>query len=97
MPRDASLPRDFFGNPRGLYEKFYIERVDGRSAPGEKHDGCSYFVLDLTHDPHAYKAIQGYVESLREAPPYLSYPELADDLQRWLDENTLDDAPTEAP
>ena len=38
---------------RGLYEKFAVERTDGKSKIGEKHEGCEYFVLDLTHDPHA--------------------------------------------
>ena len=52
--------------PKGLYAKFVIERTDGRSAPGEKHDGCEYFVLDLTHDPHAIPAIKAYEQSLRE-------------------------------
>lgn len=33
---------------RGLYSKFKVERTDGSSAPGEKHDACEYFVLDLT-------------------------------------------------
>ena len=42
---------------RGLYRKFRIERVDGSDAPGGKHDGCQYFVLDLDHDPHALPAL----------------------------------------
>jgi hypothetical protein len=32
----------------GLYGKFTIRRNDGTDAAGEKHDGCEYFVLDLT-------------------------------------------------
>ena len=31
---------------RGLYGKFYVERLDGKSVLGEKHDKCEYFVLD---------------------------------------------------
>lgn len=38
---------------RGLYNKFVVLRTDGRSDPGEKHYRCDYFVLDITHDPHA--------------------------------------------
>lgn len=48
---------------RGLYEKFRVERTDGRSAPGEKHADCEYFVLDLTHDPHALPALEAYAKS----------------------------------
>lgn len=60
---------------RGLYGKFYVERVDGTSEPGKKHDGCDYFVLDLTHDKHAYAAVRAYIDSCR-----VEYPLLADDL-----------------
>lgn len=45
---------------RGLYRKFIVERVDGKSAPGQKHDGCEYFVLDLTHDKRALPALRAY-------------------------------------
>ena len=82
MPRDAAYPRDFFGNPLGLYEKYHVERVDGQSGPQGRHHKCSYFVLDLTHDPHAFSAIVGYVASC-----HVTHPELADDLRKWLAEN----------
>ncbi len=62
--------------PDGLYEKFEVTRTDGRSAPGEKHDGCEYFVLDLDHDPHALPALKAYEDSCRA-----DYPALADDIQ----------------
>ena len=58
---------------RGLYGKFKIERMDGRSEPGQKHDGCSYFVLDLTHDPHAIPAIRAYAESCEADFPNLAW------------------------
>ena len=61
---------------KGLYRKFHVVRADGRSAHGKKHDGCEYFVLDLTHDPHALPALKAYEESCRE-----DFPALADDLQ----------------
>ena len=62
---------------RGLYEKFLIERTDGRSDLGEKHYGCKYFVLDLTHDQHAIPALNAYAESCAT-----EYPALAADLLR---------------
>ena len=68
---------------RGLYGKFYIERTDGKSAPGEKHHGCDYFVLDLTHDPHAGPALRAYAESCAE-----EYPLLAADLRAKIDQST---------
>lgn len=61
----------------GLYEKFRVERTDGKSAPGEKHSGCRYFVLDLDHDPHAAPALKAYAESCES-----EYPNLAADLRR---------------
>jgi hypothetical protein len=60
----------------GLYDKFSVERTDGTSAPGQKHDGCKYFVLDLTHDPFAAPAIRAYVDACRA-----DYPLLARDLE----------------
>lgn len=60
---------------KGLYEKFKVERTDGRSAAGCKHYRCKYFVIDLTHDKHGAAAIRAYATScLKE------YPKLADDL-----------------
>lgn len=63
---------------RGLYQKYRVERIDGSSAPGGKHDGCEYFVLDLTHDPHALPAIEAYAESCKK-----DYPNLHWDLKVW--------------
>lgn len=64
---------------RGLYEKYKVTRVDGSSRKGGKHFGCSYFVLDLTHDPHAFLARSAYADSCRN-----EYPELAHDLDQKL-------------
>lgn len=67
---------------RGLYEKFKVKRTDGRSAKGEKHEGCSYFVLDLTHDPFAWPAIHAYAMACE-----VKFPQLAADLRvRWIKE-----------
>jgi len=63
----------------GLYEKYKIERTDGRSAPGEDHDGCEYFVLDLSHDPFAIGAINAYAAACES-----ECPELARDLLKML-------------
>ena len=57
---------------RGLHGKFYVQRVDGKDQPGCKHAGCKYFVLDLTHDPHAIPAIRAYIDSCRSARPMLA-------------------------
>ena len=64
---------------RGLYRKYsLIERTDGMSGPGQKHDGCEYFVLDLTHDEHALPAIRAYATSCRK-----THPQLSKDLWDW--------------
>jgi len=60
---------------RGLYGKFIIERADGRSAPGKKHHGCDYYVLDLTHDKYAPYAIAAYAMACKG-----EFPALAADL-----------------
>ena len=64
---------------RGFYDKFRVERTDGKSALNEKHEGCEYFVLDLTHDPFTWPALQAYADACRE-----KYPFLAADLEKKL-------------
>lgn len=66
---------------RGIYHKFNVTRTDGSSAPGGKHDGCRYFVLDLSHDPHAIPALRAYAESCAK-----DYPALAADARHLADE-----------
>lgn len=53
---------------QGLHQKYIVQRTDGTDAPGEKHDGCEYFVLDLTHDPVAVKALWAYAVNCRDNP-----------------------------
>ena len=65
----------FVDRERGLYRKYKIERTDGRSGPGKKHENCTYFVLDLVHDPHAIPALLAYAKSCEA-----DYPALASDL-----------------
>jgi len=60
---------------RGLYGKYHIERIDGSTQPGGKHENCQYFVLDLTHDKHALPALEAYALSCQD-----EYPLLAQDL-----------------
>lgn len=73
---------------RGLYKKFKVERTDGRSAPGEKHHGCEYFVLDMNHDHHARAALSAYVRSLEDAGQFMA---LAADLRdRYLQSERAD-------
>lgn len=69
------------GDTRGLYGKFTVARTDGKSAPGAKHHGCRYYVLDLDHDPHALPALRAYAESAR-----IDHPALARDLDRLADD-----------
>jgi len=57
---------------RGLYHKFIVRRVDGRDNKGEKHFGCKYFVLDLTHDKYAIPAILAYAKVCQKEFPLLS-------------------------
>ena len=56
----------------GLHEKFIVTRTDGSSEPGGKHEECSYFVLDLDHDPHAIPALAAYAESCEASHPMLA-------------------------
>ena len=61
----------------GLYQKYRVERMD----KSEKHQGCAYFVLDMTtgHDPYAVPAIRAYADACEK-----EYPFLAKDLRKWL-------------
>jgi len=65
-------------NPKkGLYRKFKVERADGRSAPGQKHERCNYYVLDLDHDIYAAPALEAYATACAEQYPALSADLLA--------------------
>lgn len=56
----------------GLYQKYEVKRVDGRDAPGEKHENDCLFVLDVTHDPAARKAMRQYARSCERTRPVFS-------------------------
>jgi hypothetical protein len=69
---------------RGLYGKFIVKRSDGTDAPGEKHDGCTYFVLDLEHDRYAPAALRAYARACEK-----THPQLSRDLKAVADGNKL--------
>ena len=64
----------------GAYRKFTVERADGSSKPGGKHEHCEYFVLDWRHDPFAIPAARAYADACES-----EYPALADDLRKRAD------------
>lgn len=64
---------------RGLYQKFHVQREDGRDQKGETHFGCDYFVLDLTHDPFAMAALFAYAKECES-----EFPQLAADIRMKL-------------
>ncbi len=68
------------GPAPGLYRKFRVERVDGRSAVGQKHQFCDYLVLDWVHDPFAIPAGRAYADACAA-----THPELAEDVRRRAD------------
>ena len=73
--RDASLPAE----RQGLFRKFVVSRVDGSDKLGGKHYGCTYFVLDVDHDPCARPALAAYAAACES-----THPTLAADLRtKW--------------
>jgi hypothetical protein len=73
------------GDPnRGLYRRYNVYRADGSSEIGGKHDSCEYFVLDLTHDKFAERALYEYALACRD-----EYPFLSNDLLRKVNELQL--------
>lgn len=56
----------------GLYGKYVITRTDGTSAPGQKHEKCRYFALDLVHDPFAKPAILAYAKACEKTHAVLA-------------------------
>lgn len=70
---------------QGLYCKFTVERVDGSSREGAKHEDCEYFVLDIDHDRFSAPALEAYATACAD-----EFPLLATDVRaqaqrnRWL-------------
>lgn len=44
----------------GLYQKFDVQRRDGRDKPGGDRTNGVYFVLDVANDPFALEALVNY-------------------------------------
>ena len=71
----APAPGPSAGEPtdkRGLYQKYTVKRTDGRDALGERHHGCKYLVLDLTHDKYARIAAVYYAQRIINVNPTFS-------------------------
>ena len=68
----------------GLYRKFHVERTDGQSAPGKRHDNCQYFVLDVDHDQFAGAALRAYRDECAH-----EFPKLAADIDKLLNGETV--------
>lgn len=64
---------------RGFYRKFDVRRTDGSDQPGGKHEHCTYFVLDMDHDPHAVDALEAYGKACYPAKRALS-----EDIRHWV-------------
>lgn len=80
---DPSKPKE----EQGLFAKFYVRRTDGSDAPGGKHDGCFYFVLDLDHDPFAAIAAIAYATACER-----KYPQLSADLLSRVEDKMVEKA-----
>lgn len=76
------MPTSLDKHQAGLFAHFDVQvrRLDGKDGPGEKHEHCWYFLLDIAHDPHAFNALAAYVASCKT-----DYPQLAADLQTRLE------------
>ena len=68
----------------GIYNKFNVTRTDGRDAPGEKHHGAQYFVLNISTDPFAIPALAAYAEACKS-----EYTPLATDIQNLIGKKLL--------
>jgi hypothetical protein len=64
--------RKLTNKAQGVYRKFDVRRTDGSDQPGGKHEGCEYFVLDVTHDPYAIPALTAYAKACEDTHPVLA-------------------------
>jgi len=64
--------------------KYKVERTDGSSVSGGKHESCEYFVLDLVHDKFSYQALKAYADACEA-----EYPLLARDLRSKIEARLL--------
>lgn len=66
--RDIDKPAE----RQGVFRKFKVHRTDNSDAPGGKHEGCEYFVLDVDHDPCARAALIAYAAAVEPTHPILA-------------------------
>lgn len=59
---------------KGLYNKYTVRRVEGTTDPE-----AQYFVLRIDTDLHAQKALEAYLNLIKD-----TNPTLAEDLRFWL-------------
>jgi hypothetical protein len=57
---------------RGLYRKYHVIRLYDSTSQPDKHRDCEFYVLDMTHDPHAVPALFAYAESCQATNPKLA-------------------------
>lgn len=76
-PKDQTRPT----NEQGIFNKFFVSRVDESDLPGRKHANCEYFVLDLHHDEFARHALLVYADMCKH-----ELPQLAADLYKKVDQ-----------
>jgi len=67
-----------------LMKKFKVSRIDGTDKPGERHEKCEYYVLDMIHDPYSRPALFAYAAACEK-----THPILASEIRKRLDELSL--------
>lgn len=82
--RDPSKP----AKQQGMFRKFDVRRVDSSDAPGGKHYGCRYFVLDLDHDAYAPAAMRTYAAECK-----VTHSQLAADIESEFGAQTKAEVP----
>lgn len=88
LPGIGEFPRRRSDKPaqeQGAFGKYRVIRTDGKSAEGEKHYNCRYFVLDLSHDKFSAPALAAYADACEA-----EYPKLARDLRLMVADMTVD-------
>ena len=73
-----------------LDDKYMVFRRDGQDRMGRKHFKDDYFVIDLTHDPHAVLILNTYADAVRKEDP--EFATQLDETAQLIDENTHEPA-----
>lgn len=74
--KDKPMPNLINQRSSGLYDKFNVDRRDGRDRKYGDRLNADYFVLDLTYDKFAKIALEAYIKACEA-----EYPQLAADLR----------------